>query len=242
MHKVLKLMEDDPPVTMGWNGYTFAAHAFLKAGQVDMAFKLLRTAEKLIDNDKRKIAYEHLLCSYADTGNVRDVYRIWHLYKKMGKFYNKGYRCMIGSLVKLDDIGGAEKISEEWESGFILFDGQIPKLLINAYCRKGLFEKAKSYVQKLAENGKADASIWLVLAQGYHWNGHVSEAVETMKKVASLPCGPGWRVHHSTLVTCLDYLKEKGDVEGPHELFRLLREKGHLSADLCDKIEKLYSW
>ncbi|KAK9944005.1 hypothetical protein M0R45_009590 [Rubus argutus] len=185
----------------------------------------------------RKIRGGYLLNSYAATGSIKDVYRIWHLYKKMGKFYNKGYLCMISSLVKLDDIGGAEKISEEWESGFNIFDGRVPKLLINAYCRKGLFEKAKSYVQKLAENGTADVSIWLVLAQGYHWNGHVSEAVETMRTVASLPYKPGWRIHHSTLVTCLDYLKEKGDVEGAHELFRLLREKGHLRADLCDKIE-----
>ncbi|KAK9944002.1 hypothetical protein M0R45_009587 [Rubus argutus] len=206
MDKVLKLMKDDPLVTMGWNDYAFAADAFLEAGRVDKALALLTTAEQLIHNDQRKIAYEHLLCSYADT-------------------------------VKLDDIGGAEKISEEWESGFKYFDGRVPKLLINVYCRKGLLEEAKSYVQKLVENEKADKGIWLILAHGYRWNGHVLEAVETMRKVTSLPCGLGWEIDHSTLVACLDYLKEKGDVEGAHELLRLLRENGHIRADLCDKIE-----
>ncbi|KAK9943981.1 hypothetical protein M0R45_009567 [Rubus argutus] len=147
---------------------------------------------------------------------------------------------MISSLVKLDDIGGAEKISEEWESGFKYFDGRVPKLLINADCRKGLLEKAKSYVQKLVENEKADKGIWLILAHRYHWNGHISEAVETMRKVASFPCGPGWRISHSTLVACLDYLKEKGDVEGAHELLRLLRENGHPRATCAIKLRTIF--
>ncbi|XP_062022152.1 pentatricopeptide repeat-containing protein At2g20710, mitochondrial-like [Rosa rugosa] len=238
MEKVMMLMEEDGVAKMDWNGYVFAADAFRKAGQVERALALLGTAEqKIRGKDERRIAYEHLITLYAATGDKRQVFRIWGLYRKLRRFSNRGYHCMISSLVKLDDIGGAERICREWESGFKYFDGKIPRLLINAYCSKGLFQKAKSYVQRLAESGKEDVSTWLALAEGFCCYGRVSEAVETMRKAASLPCRPGWRIHHSTLVGCLDYLKEKGDVEGAHELMRLLREKGHLRADLCDKFE-----
>jgi hypothetical protein len=63
----------------------------------------------------RKVAYEYLLASYASLGNKDEVYRIWNLYKCMGRFHNSGYRSMLMSLVKMDDIDGAEKIVEEWE-------------------------------------------------------------------------------------------------------------------------------
>lgn len=90
----------------------------------------------------------------------------------------------------MHDIVGAEKIVEEWESEFKQFDIQIPNLLVNAYCKKGILEKANSYVEKVAERGKEDVSTWYLLGKGYHKHGHVSEAVEAITKAANLPCRP----------------------------------------------------
>ncbi|XP_048446120.1 pentatricopeptide repeat-containing protein At2g20710, mitochondrial-like [Pyrus x bretschneideri] len=151
MEKLLMKMEADPTVIVDWHAYAVAADAFLKAGQLDKTWALLRKSERLITSKTRKSGYEFLMTSHAAVGNKHEVYRIWGLYKDVVGFYNSGYRCMISSLVKLDDIEGAEKIVEEWECGNKLFDIQIPNLLINAYGKKGLLEKARSYTEKLSE-------------------------------------------------------------------------------------------
>ncbi|XP_034196822.1 pentatricopeptide repeat-containing protein At2g20710, mitochondrial-like [Prunus dulcis] len=176
------------------------------------------------------------MTSYAAIGSKHEVYRIWELYKNVVGFYNNGYRCMLSSLLKMDDIYGAEKIVEEWESGNKFFNIQIPNLLINAYCRKGLLEKAKSYVKKLSEGGKECCRTWALLATTYHMNDRMEEAVETLKMAASSASRPGWKFDNSTLAACFEYLKQKGDVEKAHELLILFRERGHFTTDLCDKI------
>ncbi|KAM1456715.1 hypothetical protein ACFX13_034817 [Malus domestica] len=235
MEKLLMKMEADPTVIVDWHAYAVAADAFLKAGELEKTSALLRKSERLITSKTRKSGYEFLMTSHAAVGNKHEVYRIWELYKDVG-FYNSGYRCMISSLVKLDDIEGAEKIVEEWECGNKLFDIQTPNLLMNAYCKKGLLEKARSYAEKFSKGGKEDCRTWGILATGYHMNGQMAEAVETLKTAASLACRPGWKFDRSTVSACFDYLREKGDVEAAHELLRLFREMGHLPTDLFDKI------
>lgn len=81
---------------------------------------------------RKENCFECLLSLDAAIGKKDEVYRIWNLYKNMGKFNNNGYRSMLKSLVKMDDIVGAEKIVEEWESEFKQFDIQLPNLLVNA--------------------------------------------------------------------------------------------------------------
>ncbi|ONH89951.1 hypothetical protein PRUPE_8G026200 [Prunus persica] len=236
MEKLLMKMETDPLVSLDWHGYAAAADAFLKAGQLEKTAALLRKSEQFINRETRKIGYEHLMTSYAAIGSKHEVYRIWELYKNVVGFYNNGYRCMLSSLLKMDDIDGAEKIVEEWESGNKFFNIQIPHLLINAYCRKGLLEKAKSYVKKLSEGGKECCRTWALLATTYHMNDRMEEAVETLKMAASSASRPGWKFDNSTLAACFEYLKQKGDVEKAHELLILFRERGHFTTDLCDKI------
>ncbi|KAK9943974.1 hypothetical protein M0R45_009561 [Rubus argutus] len=237
MEKLLLKMEADPLVTMDWLNYNSAANAFLRVGLREKAQALLRRSEQLITLKTRKVAYEYLLASYASLGNKDEVYRIWNLYKCMGRFYNSGYRSMSISLVKMDDIDGAEKIVEEWESRFKTFDILIPNVLVNAYCKKGLLEKASSYSKKLAESGREDVSTWAVLATGYSMNGQMEEAVEALQKAANLENGSGWQFNRLTVASCLLYLKKTGDVELAHELLRLLRERGHLTTAVCNELE-----
>ncbi|TQD78659.1 hypothetical protein C1H46_035764 [Malus baccata] len=238
MEKLLMKIEADPLVNVDWNGYVIAANGFLKAGLLEKASTMLRRSEQLISNKTSKFAYEVLLTLYATIGNKDEVYRIWNMYKNMVGLYNSGYLCMLSSLVKLGDIDSAEMIVEEWESVAKFFDIRIPNLLITAYCKKGLLEKADLYIKRLEESGKElDASIWTRLATGYHMNGQMDKAVETMKK-AILASRAGRKFNHLTLAACLEYLKEKGDVEVAQELSRLIRETDHFSADLCDKLDK----
>ncbi|KAJ7981458.1 Pentatricopeptide repeat-containing protein [Quillaja saponaria] len=229
MEKLLTKIEVNPLVD--WNVYIAVANCYLKAGLYEKTFATLKRSEQLINDKIRRVACETLLSLYTAIGKKEDVYRIWKLYRlnNMGKTYNSGYRCMLSSLEKLGDIDGAEIIVAEWESGNAIFDIRIPNLLITAYCKKGLFEKAEAYIKRLVESGnEPDASTWSRLAFGYSVHKHMDKAVETLKK--SIQAGElRWKPAHLTVAACFEYLKAKGDLESAMEILWLFRERGHLT-------------
>lgn len=236
MEKLLIEMEADPLVTMDWNTYVIVANGYLKASQFEKALSMLRRSEQVISDKTRRFAYEQLLTLYAGIGNKDEVYRIWNLYKNMGRHYNSGYVCVLSSLMKLDDANGAEKILEEWESGNTRLDFRVPCILIRAYWKKGLPEKAEAYVERLIEKGmEPDARIWNCMSTGYYMDGQMAKAVETMKK-AVLACQQQWKPNRFTLAACLEYLKGEGDVEVADEILRSLREQDFLSTGMYNRL------
>ncbi|XP_024023422.1 pentatricopeptide repeat-containing protein At2g20710, mitochondrial [Morus notabilis] len=237
MEKLLMEMEADPQVNLDFHAYFVAAKGYLKAGLYEKAIIMLRRSEQQIINSRgKRIHYEHLLTLYAAAGQKNEVYRIWNLYKNMEKLYNSGYLSVLSALVKLEDIDGAEKIYAEWESWNTCFDNRIANLLISAYCKNGLLEKALLCVERLINNGhEPAASIWQCLANQCCIDGRMAKAVETMKK-AVLANEPKLKLNRSTLAVCLEYLKREGDVETAHEILGLLREQNSLSNDICDRL------
>ncbi|KVH96663.1 pentatricopeptide repeat-containing protein At2g20710, mitochondrial-like isoform X1 [Cynara cardunculus var. scolymus] len=229
MEMLLLKMEVDPEVTMEWHAYTLIANGYLKAGEKEKALMSLKKSEYLIRPSQRKSAYEILLTLYASAGRKDEVYRIWNLYKNIGKFYNHGYLCLLSSLAKLDCIDDVEKIYEEWEAQNTYFDFHVPNLLITMYCKKGLLEKAETLVKKLIESGKEpNASTWSRMAMGYVKNDGMEKAVEAMRK-SILGSFHGWTVDTATLSACLDYLDHKGHLNEAEEMIKSLHQKGHLS-------------
>ncbi|KAK9943963.1 hypothetical protein M0R45_009550 [Rubus argutus] len=150
MGKLLLKMEADPLVTMDSLSYNSAANAFLRVRLPEKAQTLLMRLEQLITLKTRKVAYEYLLASYASLGNKDELQNF----------------IIFGICTNMDDIDGAEKIVEEWESSFNTCNILMPNVLVNANCKKGLLEKARSYSKKLAESGREDVSTWAVLATG----------------------------------------------------------------------------
>lgn len=145
---------------------------------------------------------------------------------------------MISSLVKLDDLEGAEKIWEEWEVVKDYYDSRIPNLIVSAYCKKGLLGNAQSVVNRIIESGvEPSAGIWQHLAAGYHEYDQSEEAVETMRK-AILASHPGWKPNLATVAACLEYLRKKGCIEVAVELIELLKVKGCTPTDVCDRLVK----
>ncbi|KAG2717305.1 hypothetical protein I3760_03G169200 [Carya illinoinensis] len=235
IEKLLVKMEADPEIT-NWNAYTVAANGYSKAGLHTKAIEMLKKAEQLVSHKTWKSAYETFLTLYAAIQNKAEVYRIWTLYGGMGKVRNSGYLSMVSSLVKLDDLDGAEKILEEWESVTTFLDFRIPRVLISAYCKKGLLEKAEAYIDRLKERGmEVDLITWDRLASGYHAHGQMEKAVEAMKQ-ALLAGVPGYKPNRFILAEHLEYLKEKGDVEAAEEILRLLGENCHFSTGICEKL------
>ncbi|KAB1209997.1 hypothetical protein CJ030_MR6G023546 [Morella rubra] len=168
-----------------------------------------------------------------------EVYRIWTLYKKIGKFLNTGL-SLHDKIISLDDLDGAEKILEEWESENTPFDIRVPRTLITGYCKKGLLEKAEAYINWHIKSGKEpDSKMWECLTIGYHVHGQMEKAVETMKK-SLLACRPGRVPTRLILAACLGYLKEKGDVQTAEEILRLLRDNCHFSTSICEELKNYF--
>ncbi|KAL4348436.1 hypothetical protein GQ457_17G023930 [Hibiscus cannabinus] len=238
MERFLSRIENDAEITMGWHPYLIASNAYSKANLTDKALQMLRRAEQLVPQGSRKYAYELFITVYASLGRKGDVYRIWELHRSLGKFFNSGYLCMISSLVKLDDLDGAERVLAEWESGCSLLDTRIPNLMISAYCRKGFVEKAEAYTKRLIERGvikEPDAFILNSLAIGYHMDGQMAKAVESLRAAISTSSS-GWKPNTGTLAACLKFLEGENNSEAAKEMLELLNVKGHLSTDVYDKL------
>ncbi|KAF9611031.1 hypothetical protein IFM89_026382 [Coptis chinensis] len=231
LEKVFHSMEVDPNIIVDWNCYVIAANGYIKVGLIDKALEILKKSEKLITWKQQRLAYVSLLTGYARARSKEDLYRIWKMYKSSVKLNNKAYICMIGSLLKLGDITGAEKILKEWESGNNSYDFRVPNLLVVAYCKSGLVEKAQKLMNVTIEKGKKPfLSSWNHLATGYVQANHLPKALKAME--SAFPAIQGRRMpDRDTLSACLEYLKQQGDVMKTEEFVRLLGAPDHMSTD-----------
>ncbi|TKY48858.1 Pentatricopeptide repeat-containing protein mitochondrial [Spatholobus suberectus] len=239
MEKLLMQMEADPMATVDWYTYTAAANGYRKARNFEKATAMLKKSEHLARGKTRMLAYESIQTMHATIGNKDEVYRLWNRCISLKKPNNSSYRNMLSSLVKLDDIDGAEKILEEWESTHTNFDARIPNLMISAYCKCGQVDKAEAYIRRLLDGGKElDGRTWDRLACGYHTDNDIEKAVQAMKKaVVTNRAGCNeyrWRPNPFTLVACIKYLKEKGDLDLVLEILKLCVENGHISVTSYD--------
>lgn len=240
MENILKKMEDNPRIVMKWDAYSIAANGYIKAGLPVKALLTLKKSEALVTQEDR-VAFDFLLTMYASIGQLDDVYRIWIRSQKLSKKgHNQSYISMIKSLVRLEDIEGAEKIVEEWESKCSSYDFRVPNQLIVAYCKRGLFDYARSFISKAMEKGKTPyPSTWECMATGYVMHNQVSEAVDMMRKALSASHN-GWKPNPATLSACLKFFEVQGDVEGAEDFVRLLRRKIPLTRDVYDRLLRTY--
>jgi len=235
MEKLLMQMEADPFATVDWYTYCNAANAYRKVHNIEKVTAMLKKSEHLAKGKNRRLAYESIQTIYAVIGNKDEVYRLWNVCKSLkNSCNNSSYICMLSSLVKLDDIEGAEKILEEWESQYANFDSRIPNLMISAYCKWGQFDKAEAYIKRLLDGGKPlDGRSWDRLACGYRADNDMEKAVQAMKKAVSANLA-GRKPDHVTLVACVKYLKEKGDLDLALEILKSCIEKKHISVTSYD--------
>ncbi|KAG5233367.1 pentatricopeptide repeat-containing protein [Salix suchowensis] len=222
VERILKLTEENPELGLDWKLYAMAADAYLKIGSIDTALTMLVKLEKLMAFRKKKAVFNFLLSLYAKTGNKHELYRIWNLYKPSSESMETSYRCMIDSLTKLDDIEGAEKIFEEWESQCTMYDFRVLNGLLVAYCNRGLLEKAEAAIEKAVQGRTPYASTWHVMAKGYAEHDQIPKAVEMLKRAVNV--GRGWKPDPILVNTCLEYLEGQGDTEEMNEFIRMVKK------------------
>ncbi|XP_015899696.3 pentatricopeptide repeat-containing protein At2g20710, mitochondrial [Ziziphus jujuba] len=234
--KILTRMETDHEV-LDWSTYSTAANGCIRVGLLDKGLSMLKKSEELISTAKKKsAAYEHILTQYAALGKKDEVLKLCELFDKNLKVYNRGYISMITSLLKFDDIESAEKIFEVWETQNLNYDIRIPNLLIAAYCRKGLFEKAESLFNRVIDKGgQPDAKTWHYLTALYIKKDQMQKAAEAIKQEMSV-VKFFWKPSRDSLVAYLEYLKGKGNLEGAEEIIRLVGDKGFVSVDIQERL------
>ncbi|KAF3441504.1 hypothetical protein FNV43_RR15418 [Rhamnella rubrinervis] len=235
IEEVLTRLEADP-AALDWSIYSIAANGYKKAGLVDKALLMLKKSEeRILSAEKKSIAFQCILTQYAAIGKKDEVIRLWEVYKNQQNVYNKGYICVLASLLKFDDIESAEKIFEEWESKNLSYDIRIPNFLIAAFCRKGLLEKTETLFNRVIEKGgKADAKTWQYLATVYLHHNQMQMAVEATKEEILL--AESWWKPTKNFATCLEYLKGKGDLDRAQEIIRLTADKGLVPADTQERL------
>ncbi|XP_022969060.1 pentatricopeptide repeat-containing protein At2g20710, mitochondrial-like [Cucurbita maxima] len=231
MEKILKRIEENSEFRADWRIYSIAASGYLSAGLETEALSMLKKMEEKIPPRKNKSAFEFLLSLYERTGRKDELYRVWSTFKSSIKQIDVPYALMITSLVKLDDIEGAERIFQEWESKCTFYDFRVLNRLLVAYCRKGLFDKAESLVNRAVMGRTPYASTWSVLAMGYVEHGLMSKAVEMLKR-AMLVGRQDWKPNQDILEACLNYLEEQGDGETMEEMIRLCRSSGTVTKEM----------
>ncbi|XP_009401682.2 pentatricopeptide repeat-containing protein At2g20710, mitochondrial [Musa acuminata AAA Group] len=222
--------------------YAIAAKGYVKSGLIDEALVLLEESKKLMPRRKGNDAYGFLILIYSDIGDKSEMYRVWNMYKSSDKVATSMYMCMMGALLKLDDVEGAEAILKEWESVTSFHDFRLPNLLLGAYCTRGLLEKAELLVNKAIESGLAPyANAWDRLASLYFDCGQNLKAVEAMKKALAEGQAP-WKPNPASVMRTLEYMKEQKGVEEAEGIVKLLKRHGPLAQEIYNCLLTIYMW
>ncbi|KAL8139155.1 hypothetical protein V2J09_005156 [Rumex salicifolius] len=113
MEIFLGKIERDPLHTFDWIVCVAVANGYRKAGLIDKCVVMLKRVEGLAIGQSKKRAYQFLLTFYGHAKKKEEVYRLWEMCKSRWSVHNKGYLYLVSSLVKADDLEGAENIIEE---------------------------------------------------------------------------------------------------------------------------------
>ncbi|KAI6696608.1 hypothetical protein NL676_016727 [Syzygium grande] len=211
---ILTRMKMDAHFVWDWTTGVVVTSGYYRLGLLDKALEMLK-----------KLA-----------GNKDEVLRLWDAYKNKRKVYNKGYNCVVNSLLKFDDIESAEMILEQWMSSDLTCDIRIPNNLIHAYSKTGHLEKAEALRSEFVrKGGKLDHMTWYHLVKGYIQNNQMPEAYDAMKK-AILVCPSRWKPGPQSLTACLESIIGKESAEEAKEFIELLRAKDIISADAQNKL------
>ncbi|GLJ41045.1 hypothetical protein SUGI_0849740 [Cryptomeria japonica] len=208
-----------------WSTYGNLANIYIKAGLSDKAQAMLQEMEMKINQWDREL-FIYLITLYAGVGNKDGVNRMWQSLKSaFPKLTNMNFICMLDSLVKLDDLEGAEKLIEEWESAVVDYDFRVPNILLKAYVNNGLVEKAELFVElALDKQRKPICNTWEILAEGYLKTMQLDKATQAMDKALSIMKQDEWKPKPANVQALLKHFQECSDMEHEEQYHKLLRD------------------
>ena len=103
------------------------------------------------------------------------------------KTANISYLNMIQVLVNLKDLPGAEKCFREWECGCPTYDIRVAKVLIRAYVKLDMLEKAEELKERARRRGaKPNAKTLEIFMDYYLLKGDFKLAVDYLNEAISM--------------------------------------------------------
>ncbi|XP_002526471.2 pentatricopeptide repeat-containing protein At1g02150 [Ricinus communis] len=229
MEEVYEQMKLDSTINPNWTTFSTMATMYIKMGQLEKAEDCLRRVESRITGRDR-IPYHYLLSLYGNVGNKEEIYRVWNIYKSVfATIPNLGYHAIISSLVRMDDIEGAEKIYEEWLPVKSSYDPRIGNLLMGWYVRGGNLDKAESFFDHMMEvGGKPNSSTWEILADGHTREKRISEALSCFKEAFLAQGSKSWKPKPVIISSFFKLCEEEADMASTGVLEDLLAQSGYL--------------
>ncbi|GAA0163707.1 hypothetical protein LIER_19506 [Lithospermum erythrorhizon] len=245
VERVIDEMKRDGRVLDNWTTYSNLASIYVDAGFSDKAEKALKELEK--KNACRDLsAFQFLITLYGRTGNLLEVYRVWRsLRLAFPKMANISYLNMIQVLVNLNDLPGAEKCFREWESGRSTYDIRIANVLIGAYAKMGLLEKAEELKGRARRSGaKANAKTWEIFLDYHLKNGEIKSAVNCLDNAIAIGRGDGSKWIPSTAVVqqLMEHFEQTKDVEGAEGFLEIHKKAvDQLDKSLLESLLRTYA-
>ncbi|XP_010245038.1 PREDICTED: pentatricopeptide repeat-containing protein At1g60770 [Nelumbo nucifera] len=245
VERVMEEMKRDGRATGDWTTYSNLASIYVEAGLYDKAEKALKELEKR-NACKDLSAFQFLITLYGRTGNVIELYRVWRsLRLAFPKTANISYLNMIQALVKLKDLPGAEKCFKEWESGCSTYDIRIANVLIGAYAKEGMLEKAEEVKQRSQRRGsKPNAKTWEIFMDYYLKNGEMKLAVDCVANAISTGRGDGgkWSPSPEVVQSLMTHFEQERDVEGAEGFMETLKKADvNIGAEVFESLIRMYA-
>lgn len=231
MEEVYDEMKANRSINPNWSTHTTMATLYYKMGLSEKAVESLKRVESTIVGRDR-VPYHFLLSLYGTVGMKEEVYRVWNVYKSVFSIIpNMGYHPMISTLIRVEDIEGAEKIYEEWLAVKSAYDPKIANLLMGACVKVGDVSKAEILFHQMVEDGgKPNASSWEILAEGQIKEKRLSDALSSLKKAFAIKPLRSWKPKASTITAFFDLCEEDDDNDSREVLVESLRQLGFLKS------------
>lgn len=229
MEQVFEQMKLDNTINPNWTTFSTMATMYIKQSQFGKAEACLKKVETRI-TVRDRMPYHYLLSLYGGIGKKEEIYRVWELYKSsFPSIPNLGYHAVVSSLVRVDDIEGAEKIYEQWLIVKTSYDPRIGNLLIGWFVKEGILEKAEAFVDHMIEvGGKPNSSTWELLAEGHTRERRIPEALSCWKESFAADRIKSWKPKPVNVTAFVELCEQEGDTESKEVLVGLLSGKGFL--------------
>lgn len=228
-------------VEVGWSTLCTLANVYVKAGLVEKAVLVLKNAEKKLNTSKH-LGYFFLITMYVSINNKEGVIRVWEACKSVsGRMTCGNYMCMLSCLVKLGDLVEAEKVFVEWESNCKNYDVRVSNVLLAAYVRNGLMEKAEAFhVYVLEKGGCPNYKTWEILMEGWVRSQDMEKAIDAMKKSFAMMKGCQWRPSEAILMSIVEYYEKHGNFQHANHLIRMIHHFGLASLPLYKVLLRMH--
>lgn len=243
--RVLDEMKRDGRVTGDWTTYSNLGSIYVEAGMFEKAEAALKELEKR--NACRDLeAFHFLITLYGRTRNLTEVYRVWRsLRLTFPKVANVSYLNMVHVLVSLDDMPGAEKCFREWESKCSRYDIRVANVLIGAYAKAGLLEKAEAIKLGARRQGaKPNVKTWEVFLDYYLKKGEVKPAVKCIRNAISTGRGDSrkWVPSPGVVHTVMGHFEQEKDADGAEAFLKILNKaECDLGAEVFESLIRTYA-